>query len=342
MSPAALRETVEALAALGTRDTNLPGCEAGLTYLSDRLTKKGYQVLSHEYDLFAGPRVPVARRARQIWAVTPGDGKLLLLAAHVDSYSTAGIGEPAPGANDDGSGCAAVLACAEALAGLDGPRRVGFAFFTGEEQGLVGSRAFATDHGHDVAALIALDMVGNSRDLLGRTRDAEVRVFSAPGPSRELARAFELLARPRARLVLREDRLNRGGDHTPFERAGVPAIRLTEAAEVHARQHTPADLADAMDFDYLAHNTQAVHAFALGWLMARADPTEVSAMRDRMDTNVRWTGDVNARVLYRLTTESVWSVGEERLGDVELDDHEFAVQGPGGVPVIPSLPRTRF
>ena len=66
-----------------------------------------------------------------------------------------------------------------------------------------------------------------------------VRLFSGNGeiddadsPSRELARAVEEIdGRSAIRLIFRVDRYGRGGDHYPFYKAGLPAVRFTEPLE---------------------------------------------------------------------------------------------------------------
>jgi hypothetical protein len=97
----------------------------------------------------------------------------VLVTAHLDSTAARDPGyrpatDPAPGADDDGSGIASVLAAARAvLALVDAhavPRReLRFVLFNAEEQGLVGSRAYARDQaalGADIVAVLQLDMIG--------------------------------------------------------------------------------------------------------------------------------------------------------------------------------------
>src|SRR5260370_6839310 len=72
-----------------------------------------------------------------------------------------------------------------------------------------------------------------------------VRLFSGNGeiddadsPSRELARAIEEIdGRGAIRMIFRADRYGRGGDHYPFYKAGLPAVRFTEPLEDYNHQH---------------------------------------------------------------------------------------------------------
>lgn len=98
--------------------------------------------------------------------------EVVLVTAHLDS--TAGPGsnpssDPAPGADDDASGVAAVLTIAECLAALYAtppPRTVRFVLFNAEEQGLIGSQLYARelrDSDTAVAAVFQMDMIGYNR-----------------------------------------------------------------------------------------------------------------------------------------------------------------------------------
>jgi photosystem II stability/assembly factor-like uncharacterized protein len=89
-----------------------------------------------------------------------------LLTAHFDSISD----DPynlAPGADDNGSGVCALLAAARALSATTFDRTIKFVFFSGEEQGLLGSRDYARrarEGGDDIRAVLNLDMVGYAGD----------------------------------------------------------------------------------------------------------------------------------------------------------------------------------
>ena len=103
--------------------------------------------------------------------------ELVFVTAHLDStaafhepYSPSS--DPAPGADDDASGMAAVLAIAgrfAALAATGQPARtVRFVLFNAEEQGLIGSQAYARrskSRGEAVAAVWQMDMIGYNKQV---------------------------------------------------------------------------------------------------------------------------------------------------------------------------------
>lgn len=91
--------------------------------------------------------------------------KVLIVGAHLDStagdtYSNERL---APGADDDASGTAALMAIATALQGLNTGITVRLVHFTGEEQGLWGSYVYsdrAAKAKTDVVAMLQMDMIG--------------------------------------------------------------------------------------------------------------------------------------------------------------------------------------
>src|SRR5690242_16306333 len=139
----------------------------------------------------------------------------------------------APGADDDGSGTAVSVECARLLSrpeasghGKFGSLRATLLFgvLSGEEQGLLGAYRlldWTKEQGYAVGAMLDNDIVGADPAPGGPHR---VRVFSGNGeiedadsPARELARAIEEIdGRNAIRMIFRQDRYGRGGDHFPF------------------------------------------------------------------------------------------------------------------------------
>lgn len=201
----------------------------------------------------------------------------------------------APGANDDASGCAAVLECARILSKHAFGPTIIFVTVSGKEQGLLGSSYMARKakaQNWNVQAVLNNDIIGsnnsNQTNILGNT---QVRVFSEGLPYYNLDKEATMIrqlglendgkARSLARyvketgeryvdnlsvmLIYRNDRFLRGGDHTPYVENGFAAIRITEMNENFTRQHQDVrtergiaygDLPEYIDYTYLARNTQ--------------------------------------------------------------------------------------
>ncbi len=226
------------------------------------------------------PRVPQPVQIVNVYAVLRGSDpveaeRVYVVSGHYDSRALDSLDpeSDAPGANDDGSGTAAVLELARVFARDPPPATLIFLCVSGEEQGLIGSRHFAKkarDDGMRVEGMITNDIVGNSigrddrphrnvvrlfsegmprRLLLGRAADTEreLRIAASAGsesdsPSRQLARfihgaCLRLLPGMEVKLVFRPDRFLRGGDHIAFNEQGYAGVRMTEPFENYDRQH---------------------------------------------------------------------------------------------------------
>jgi len=270
---------------------------------------------------------------------------------------------PAPGANDDGSGTALTLEAARVLAqsGLTFEATLVFIAFAGEEQGLVGAHLHAerlVAEAVPVAAVFNNDIVGNVEGGTGVVDGERVRLFSEgpeDSPSRQLARfirrqAARYYPSHEVRLIARHDRFGRGGDHTAFNQRGFAGVRFTEANEHYGRQHVEADTPDGVDAAYLARNTRvnvaavAVMALAPGAPVVAGD--RGGPMLDRApsgyDARLRWQPSDGARA-YRVYWRDSWSLDwqhDRLVGDVtelvlpglSIDDHVFGVAavGPDG------------
>ena len=290
----------------------------------------------------AGKRVPVATEMANVLATLPGAApgpagkRVWIVGAHYDTRCSDPMNATcaAPGADDDGSGTAAVMEMARALSLAPRPfdATIVFALFAGEEQGLLGSRHLAERaraEKWDLAGMATLDIVGRS----GGTRPPRLRVFSeglpvaapadelkrlaevgadADSPARALARfarATGEMHAPGLRIeaVWRADRYLRGGDHKPFSEAGWPAIRFTEPVEDYTAQHQDVrleggvsfgDLPDRVEADYLALVTRAIGATFAAFALAPGAPPAVTmdAAALANDTTLRWRAPADADV----------------------------------------------
>ncbi len=352
-----LRATVERLAQWPNRNTNNATLtEAAEWIAGEYRTIPGLQVELMRYRIERSQRVPEAKEVVQVIATLPGASpRRVIIGGHMDTINMVQrtLDAPAPGANDDASGTAVALEMARILARHRWRNTLVFVAFSGEEQGLLGSRALAKRakaEGWTIDAVLSNDMVGNSRNNRGESNAREVRVFSEESEdhnSRELARFIHWNARGRIRgfgpkLVFRRDRFGRGGDHTPFNQGGFTAVRLVEVHEEYSRQHTPDDLPKDMDWRYLA-NAARLNLLTMATLANAEDaPSEVRVDRAQgYGAKINWKAKPGVRyVLYwRETTSPIWQgakeVGavKEATSEFHKDDYVFAVGAVGGVPI---------
>jgi bacterial leucyl aminopeptidase len=262
-----------------------------------------------DLDRIGGGRLTVSRHQFRhegrtfdnVEAELPGrdlDG-VVLVTAHLDSTAARLPGyrpgaDPAPGADDDASGVAGVLAAVEAIGALDAalapPRRsVRFVLFNAEEHGLVGSRAYARGQAlldTPVVAVLQMDMIGY--DVLPE-RSFELHAGFAPAPavqsrSLDLTRLIADL-QPAVSPALRapqvypangeSDPAERRSDHSSFHEQGYAAVLVSEdlfagpgpgapPAEMNPEYHLPTDA--TVDTGYAADIARLVTAAA--WVAA--------------------------------------------------------------------------
>ncbi len=301
-----------------------------------------------------------------VYAILPGDDPALaktvfVVSGHFDSMPTNIMDSQsdAPGADDDGSGTAVSIECARLLARGHYRSTLVFATVSGEEQGLLGGTRllhYLEQQGYTIGGMLDNDIVGAD---FAPGAPHRVRLFSGLGkiddgdsPSRELARRVEEIdGRGNIRLIFREDRLGRGGDHMPFVEAGLPGVRFTEPLENYHHEHqTPriengvqyGDLEKFLNFDFMARvardNAEALRELAL----APAPPADVALTGVvTPSARVSWTAPDDSKragfeLLWRETTNPRWSVfGFAKspetfvFKDVSTDNHFFAVRAVG-------------
>ena len=320
------------------------------------------------YDVEAQGRIPEAVELCNVAAVLPGRSeRRIYVSGHYDTVARReGEGfdwtrwdNPAPGANDDGSGTVLTMEAARVLSqsGLQFDATLVFVAFVAEEEGLVGASLHAERaevEGWTIDAVFNNDIIGNSMGGNGIVDSRTVRVFSEDpmdSPSRQLARyvrrhASVYVPGHEVRLIAREDRFGRGGDHTAFNRRGFAGVRFSESRENYARQHTMYDTFDGVDFEYLARNTRVNLAGVATMALAPEAPDVMGPggpMLGRGDTgyaaHMRWirsAGAVGYRVVWRVAWTPDWQyeieVGDTDswlLHDISIDDYVFGVAAIG-------------
>jgi hypothetical protein len=168
---------------------------------------------------------------------------------------------PAPGACDDGSGTAATMELARVMSQYEFDKTLVFIAFAGEEQGLVGSTLEATKAKEDkieIEAVLNNDIVGTDISGNGRSDSSSVSIYSdttMDSPSQNLARYAKLMGERyipsmKVNIEFMQDRLGRGGDHTPFQLEGYAAVRLSTPNEIYANQHHATDTFENMSVPY--------------------------------------------------------------------------------------------
>ncbi len=237
-----------------------------------------------------GQRVSVGSksRRRRVWvdnvvATLPGADAALakewvVLGAHYDHIGVDQRGRIGVGADDNASGVAALLEAAEALALARPARSILICAFSGEEDGLLGSRALAKALPMPQTAIVAM----LNLDMIGRGDPKEVAVIGlVQNPDLEdvLLRARKLERSGIERFVLRQgEELFQRSDHYSFHQLGVPVLFFFEGLpiEKNGDYHTWRDVPARLDWPKILHTSRIVYGTA--WLLS-TDPLRPPAPR---------------------------------------------------------------
>jgi Zn-dependent M28 family amino/carboxypeptidase len=149
-----------------------------------------------------------------------------------------------PGADDNASGSAAVLAVAAQLARQTPRRNVLIAFWSGEELGLLGSSAFVASQAVPIDQIEAY----LNFDMVGRMQDNKLTV-QATGTSPVWAKLLEQANIPAGFDLQVQDDPYQPTDVATFNQAGIPCLSFFTGA--HADYHRPSDTADKIDYEDL-------------------------------------------------------------------------------------------
>jgi Zn-dependent M28 family amino/carboxypeptidase len=202
----------------------------------------------------------------------------LLIGAHYDAVPGS------PGADDNASALAVLLETAQALATVSLNRPIQFVAFGLEEQGLLGSSAYATTlrQQHDMlAGAIILECVGYARSGEGTQRIPTGVPVAVPKvgnflaivgnqASQALTLTVEQAMSPHVPVVplvvpgngeILPD--TRRSDHAAFWDQGFPAVMLTDTANFrNPHYHQPSDTLDTLNLDFMGQVLTGVIAAA--------------------------------------------------------------------------------
>ena len=204
-------------------------------------------------------------------------GEVVIVGAHLDSWDLG------TGTTDNGTGAMCVLEAARAIAqsGLKPRRTIRFVLFTGEEQGLIGSRKYAEAHAAEADSIQAVIVLDNGTGAITG------QALQGRADLEGLWRA--LLAPVKGLGVDSVVNRNKGGtDHLSFLPYGVPGFNFNQLERgynhTHHSQSDTYDMALGADLAQ-ASAVMAVSAYELANLSeliprgARSTPTPVEAVK---------------------------------------------------------------
>lgn len=244
---------------LTTRSTDAATFIAKATqYGYERFQAMGLVVSYHNWDYSGSTR-------RNVVAEQPGvdPNCLYLLTAHIDDTSPKDT-TLAPGADDNASGTTGVLLTAEILSHYRFTCTLRYVLFTGEEQDLLGSEAYAQEaaaRNDPILGVINLDMIAYNSpgsaatiemDIRSGTRGTKDRVMS--NMITDVIQAYHINLTP---VVYASD--DDGSDQYSFWMAGYPAILAIEDWDDHSPYyHEVTDEVDTLDMAYFTAYVKAI------------------------------------------------------------------------------------
>ena len=302
------------------RFTGTAGNQRAAAYIADQLEKAGaFPVAGNEGYLMPFVVPPVSPfyqgdigKAYNIVSALPGKSKpheVIIFSAHYDHIGTAGIdykgGKPSypedriyNGANDNASGVAAMIALARYFGKLkNNERTLMFIAFSGEELGLFGSRALASDFNpNNIIAMLNLEMLGGSGVI-----EVDDRV---PGNNemrnvRNIRKAFitgddysnllgilntELFTVNRKKFGEKffgtdNENLFHRSDNLPFAEQGVPAHSIMASSSHDVLYHSVDDEVETLNIKKMADIVQAIALAARPIINGTATPTRIDPRR---------------------------------------------------------------
>lgn len=197
--------------------------------------------------------------------------EIVIVGAHYDSA------RGTPGANDNGTGVAALLCLAHAFVGSENARTLRFVAFANEEEPhfqteTMGSQRYAKrcrERGEVIVAMLCLETLGYYSDEEGSQKYPEGLAEKYPSTGNFVAFVSNIASRPLLEKAVSAFRratpfpVEQGAfppdipgvawsDHWSFWQAGYPALMVTDTAPFrYPHYHEPSDTPDKVDFDRL-------------------------------------------------------------------------------------------
>ena len=264
-----LRQHVEAIASREHNVINKPAeLEAAARHVEFTLFGLGYQVDTQRFQVDRD-------EARNVEVQMPGGaraGEIVVVGAHYDSAMGA------PGANDNGSGVAALLELARILRDSQPARTLRFVAFVNEEPPFyrgdaMGSRQYARrcrERGENIVAMFSLETIGHYSDLPGSQRYPFPLSFFYPSTGHFVAFVSNLSSRGLLHEAIASFRRHAQfpsegvaapafipgvdwSDHWSFWQEGYPALMVTDTAPYrYPHYHTAQDTPDKVNYEALA------------------------------------------------------------------------------------------
>jgi len=257
-----LRKYLEELISNGPRKTGTYGCEQAAEFIYDQFQEMGLETRYHYWESRVIKLIPRLYKSQNIEGVHKNNNtsnkEVIIFNAH---YDTAKV---SPGANDDGSGVAAVLTAAYILSKFEFNRTIKFVAFSGEEVGLLGSKNYVKElyeKNEDVLVEFNADIIGYTKTAQGGknvslslTEDAKWIIDEI----KNLNQKYNISLNVKGERKLTQGALVGGSDYYDFVLYGYEAIAFWQDEFNRNYFHTPNDTIEYINFSYLVNVTKLI------------------------------------------------------------------------------------
>ncbi len=272
---------------------------------------------------------------RNVIGELPGStlpNEIVLITAHLDDMPS---GSSAPGADDNASGSVGVMMCAQLLSQQQFRRTVRFAFFTGEEQGILGSNAYSDlvyGNGNNIVAVYNMDMISYDAVGLPYLR-LHTRTTSNPGYTGDLAIANTFidvvngysLSSGLSPIIVADGETR--SDHSAFWSNGYPGVLGIEdhINDITPYYHLSTDTVSTLNWTYYTNFVKA--AIGTAAHLAIRDDGTVSANFSASATTGVAPLAVNFTNLSTGATSWSWNFGDSGTSTLQNPSHTYTATG---------------
>ena len=317
------------LVGYGPRLTGTYGCKKTAQYIYDQFTsmhldthRQNWTTLHTGHNLRnLKPRILSSQNIEGILPGTdPNSEKIIIFNAHYDTTKLS------PGADDDGSGTAAVLAAAYVLSQLSFKHTIRFVTFSGEEQGLYGSHAYAQrayENNEDIMVAFNADMIGNTeneKDSKGfriyPTKDVTWIRNDIYTINNLTGLNFEF------DTSIMQER-DGGSDYVSFTEYGYEVLAFFEKNWSHD-MHSPQDSIENMDIDYLVNTTRLI-ASTIAYIadVEITHPTVYIESPQKGHYYLEGKEKHTVNTLKTIVIDDIWVWADVKPGDASIVKVEF-------------------
>ena len=271
-----LKQYLDSLSGFHTRHSKSPLLNDAGDWIMNELQSFGYQDTT--YHSFISTLDNEEFKLRNIICKKQGiDKKLIMVCAHYDCIMNRKEDSVsrAPGANDNGSGVSAVIEIARVLANENLGHSILFVFFSGEEQGLLGSKSYAKyikKSDANLYRVINLDMVGcpfsaPNTVIIERDNNTNVKHNHVRENDTQSIEFGEMM-KDMTSIVGLPFHLDSiyDSDYEPFEANGHVVLGVYDGSadpKKNPHYHSSSDLSEFINWDYLTSVTRLVLATIL-------------------------------------------------------------------------------